>query len=311
MKSTSRLCYGAWLAICLPAALAPLSAVARATVDVPAPIAPDAHTSTVGLPARIEELVLPGAELEVAPSDANCPLVLRITAVSPHGTAFRYDLEFTGLDPGEYDLRAFLHRRDGSPIDAQLDLPPIPVTIRSVLPAGQIKPHAPSARDVPSFGGYGVLLIMGGVLWAAGLAALLFAGRQRKRAAAEAHARPRTLAERLQPLVERALAGTLSRFERAQLELGLMAYWRRRLGLEDRAPQEVLALMRDHADAGPLLRSLEAWLHEPASPTVGARSSSAASVDIRALLAPYRDLPADAIPDALSESIESPARTRT
>ncbi len=247
----------------------------------------DARTSTVGMPARIEELVLPGSELEVATGDAASPIVLRITSASPHGDAFRYDLEFTGLDPGEYDLRAYLRRRDGSPVEADA-LPAIPVTVRTVLPPGQVEPHAPAAGDVDSFGGYRALTIAAAVVWTLGLLAILFVGRRRKSAPIGESRRPETLAERLEPLVERALKGELSRAERARLELGLVAYWRRKLALEDRKPDEVLALLREHGDAGPLLRSLEEWLHAPAP---------SGAIDLHALLAPYRHLPADALPE--------------
>jgi hypothetical protein len=235
--------------------------------------------------ARIEELVLPGPELVVAPLDAQCPVVLRITRVSPHGTAFRYDLEYSGLDPGEYDLRHFLRRKDGTAADqADSNVPAIPVAIRSVLAPERIKPNAPAEGAIPSFGGYRTLLVVGAVAWTIGLLALLFARRQRRRAFEIANAKPRTLAERLRPLVESARAGTLSRADRAALELGLFAYWSRKLGLDGKRPAEALATMREHADAGPLFLSLEDWLHRP-DPRAG--------VDVAALLAPYSNLPAD------------------
>ncbi len=71
--------------------------------------APPASKSTVGMPARIEQRVLPGSELEVRPiDDRRAPIVLRILGVYPHGTAFRYDFVYYGLDPGTYDLKDLL-----------------------------------------------------------------------------------------------------------------------------------------------------------------------------------------------------------
>jgi hypothetical protein len=243
------------------------------------------HESSVGMPARIEELVLPGSELEAKPIDTKLPLVLRIAATHPHGSEFRYDLEFTGLEAGEYDLRDFMRRKDGSATDA---LPAIPVSVTTSLASGQIMPLPPEEGDHPALGGYRRLLIVGGAVWTLGLLTILFAGRRKRQRAAAALVRPRTLAERLRPLVERALAGQLSRAERSQLELSLVAYWRRKLGMEERRPEESLALLRQHAQAGPLLTSLEDWLHRPTPP---------ANVDLGLLLAPYKDLPADALGD--------------
>jgi hypothetical protein len=245
--------------------------------------------STVGVPATIEELVLPGTELAAAPVDAKSPIVVRVLSASPHGTAYRYDLEFTGLEPGDHDLKDFLRRKDGT---GSSDLPPIPVTIRSLLPAGRVTPHAPRGGDPTSLGGYRTALVAGGILWIAGLAVLLFARKKRPGSVEVGAPQPKTLAERLRPLVERAIDGRLSREDRARLELSLLAYWRKELGLEDRRPEEVIAAMRAHARAGPLLESLEVWLHRPPR-TPGARGG--AEIDLASLLAPYRDLPPDAI----------------
>ena len=250
---------------------------------VPAAAQEPARTSQVGMSARITDLVLPGSELTVAPPQKDAPLVLRIVSVRPHGDALRYDLEYWGLEPGSHDLRDWLRRADGS---STTDLPPLLVSFTTALAEGQVEPHAPAPRELPSLGGYRTLLTVGGVLWVLVLLALLALGRRRRLAAEAARPRALTLAERLRPLVESAIQGRLGRAERSQLELSLVAYWRRRLDLEDHKPEQVLTLLRDHAEAGPLLRGLEDWLHRP-DPT--------GDVDLAALLAPYRDLPADAL----------------
>lgn len=269
-----------------------LGAVARAYVPkgyarldrrFQAPEAEESHISTVGIPARLTDLVLPGSELEVLPSDAKTPVVLRITRVAPHGTEFRYDFEWTGLDAGPHDLRDYLRRKDGTDVTA---LPEILVEVTSVLPPGVVKPNHPSAGAVPRFGGYGVWMIGFGVAWTIGLLAILFLFRNRNVQQLAARLRPKTLAERLRPLVESAMAGTLSSAERGQLELNLVAYWRRRLGLESETPAQALAKLRSHDEAGPLLNQLDAWLYKP---------TSAERVDLVKLLAPYQHLPPDAL----------------
>jgi hypothetical protein len=244
--------------------------------------------STVGLPARIDELVLPGTELEVKPlDDRKVPIVLRIVRVSPHGTAFRYDLEYYGLEAGTFDLKDHLRRKDRSLV---ADLPAIPVTVRSVLPPGQVKPHDLESRRSPWLGGYRILLMAAATVWAIGFVALLFWGR-RKLAASHIAARPVTLADHLLPLIEGARAGRLSPASLAELERTLIAYWTRRLHLEGRKPAEALEAMRGHAEAGPLLGQLEAWLHRP---------GPSGDVDVAALLEPYRTIPAEDLEGAAS-----------
>ena len=113
-----------------------------------APAAEPAKPSrtSVGMPAQIKQLVLTGAQLEAKPiEDRKTPVVLRIVATYPHGTAFRYDLEYYALEPGRFDLRDQLKRVDGSTVD---DLAPLPIEVVSLLPAGQIVPHALVARHI-------------------------------------------------------------------------------------------------------------------------------------------------------------------
>lgn len=240
------------------------------------------RVSTVGRPARIEQYVLPGSALEVKPLSERTPIVLRIVRVFSHGTAFRYDLEYYGLEAGTFDLKDYLQRKDRS---STAELPSIPVTIQSILPPGRIKPNPLASRLAPRLGGYRLVLFVAGVLWVIGLVLLLLAGRRRQ-AARAAVVRPLTVAERLRPLVEGAMAGRLPPARLAELERALLAYWERRLHLRQRKPIEALNELRRHPEAGPLLRQLETWLHRP---------GGGAAVDVAALLAPYQHAPADAL----------------
>ena len=245
-----------------------------------------AAAQSAGLPGYLRDRVLPGSELEVAPADSLAPLVLRIAGARRHGDAWRYDFEYWAREAGEYDLRDFLRRADGTSLFEGADaLPALPVSIGSLLPQGLVPPHEPQAGRAPVLGGYRRLLAAAAVLWVAGLLAILATGQRRRRAALAAE-RPQSLDEVLRPLVERALAGSLSSGERAQLELGLVALWRHRLALEELRPEDVIERLRAHPEAGRLLASLEAWLHRP---------EASRDVDLGTLLAPYRDLPADAL----------------
>ncbi len=218
---------------------------------------------TVGLPDR-QTRVLPGSELEVKPLiDRRSPMIVRIVSVEPMGDGFRYDLEFTGLEPGKFDLREYLRRKDRSSTD---DLPSIWVTISSVLPPGQVLPHDLETKGSPWLGGYRLLLIIGGTLWFGGLVAILVVGRRRlqeKRAAAL----PLTLADRLRPLVEDAVAGRRDTVRLAELERTLIVYWSRRLHLEANKPADALVSLREPprgraADATTGNLAASSWLIE-------------------------------------------------
>ncbi len=244
----------------------------------------ETREAKIGLPVLFSEVVVEGSELEGLPIDPKAPFHARVVAVRPHGSAFRYDIECVALESGEYDARLGLRRKDGSkPPDA----PVLAFVARSNLEAGLVRPHTPGEGRVPALGGYRTWLFVAACVWCVGLAWLLLSGRRKRRAqAGSGPARPPTLVERLTLLVERARDGKLGDSERTELEMALVAYWRRRLNLEDGHASELLPLLRAHPDAGPLLRGLEQWLHAP---------GGAHAVDVPALLAPYRGLADDAI----------------
>ena len=245
---------------------------------------------TVGMEGRVQ-LLIPGTLLEARPVEPKARLLLRIADARPHGTLFDYDLRYIGFVPGEYDLRDYLIRKDGS---ATNDLPNIPVLVAGVLPAqhrGELV--AQDVRPLPFLGGYKVALFTVTIVWA--LVFVLWWANRRKPKLVEtppASARPLTLADKLRPLVAQAVDGNLSRDDQAQLELLLLGHWRNRLGLRDASMVEAVQQLRQHPEGGVLLRELENWLHRP---------RGVAKVDVNALLAPYRDV-VDPIPPAEMQS---------
>jgi hypothetical protein len=234
--------------------------------------------TTVGMAARIEQHVYPGAKLVIRPlEDRHQSFVLRISKTYKHGTDHRYDFEFYALEPGTYNLADYLVRTDGS--DA--DLPPLQVVVRATLPPGQVLPRELEPTQLRWLGGYRVLVGFGIVLWMIGLGALLFVGRRKppeKRAVAEASV---SLADHLRPLVRAARDGSLAPQDRAALERTLISYWSRKLNLLDLQPAELMTRLREHDDAGPLITSLELWLHHP---------NPSEPIDLDQLLAPYANV---------------------
>ena len=235
-----------------------------------------ADIPTVGIEGQLDAL-LPTPELKAKPAGHASPLTLRIAGTRPHGTLIQYDFRYIGLVPGEYDLRTYLMRDGDASTD---DLPPLPVKIAGILPAdhrGELKPH----RSAPfaALGGYRWLIGGAAALWliAAIPLFLLLRKRAETNEAPAAIAQP-SLADRLRPLVQSASAGSPTADQQAQIERLLLAHWRARLGLENVEPAEALPRLREHPEAGALLRALEDWLH---------RRPGTAKVDVEAMLAPY------------------------
>jgi hypothetical protein len=257
--------------VCALLLLAPLAAQAL-----------DQRTSPVGMRARVEQVVLPGTELVPAPTTLQAPVVVRVLGTWPHGQHVRYDLEWVALEAGRHDLAKYLVRKDGSPT---AELPELVVEATSTLPKGvhepgDIAPQAPVRLD-----GYRTMQIVAAVAWGIGLLAILFVGRRYRRKPPPPPAKP-TLADRLRPLVDAVARGAADTGAKAELERLLVAFWRERLGLHDRTAADAIVAIKAHADAGALLRAVEAWLHRPEPPP---------PTDVQRLLEPYRHVTADAV----------------
>jgi hypothetical protein len=251
-----------------------------------APSADERPVTRVGMHGHLDGVVLPGPELEVKPLEDNqAPFVLRIVNVYRHGTAFRYDFDYYALEPRTYDLTEYLRPRDGSALGK---LPPLEVEIKGLLGPGLIHPHALEPRRTSWWARYQTVLIGAAALWTVGLLLGLFWDRRRKAAARQRAAAAATVADRLRPLVIRAMTGMLSTEQRAELERTLLSFWRQRLGLEKEKAADALARMRQHPEAGMLLSQLELWLHRP---------GTAQQVDLAKLLWPYQLRSAEGQPD--------------
>ncbi|MEM7392079.1 MAG: hypothetical protein AAF492_06985 [Verrucomicrobiota bacterium] len=233
---------------------------------------------TVGMEGSLQ-LLIPGTLLEPKPVEEKAPLLVRIASTRPHGSQIQYDIRFTGLEPGSYDLGDFLVRSDGSSMD---NVPDMPVNILGVLPFphnGQLILEDEAA--VANLSGYWSIMIAIGLIWFLLLIPIILSGKKKKEDEDGAEKSEPTLADRLRPLVEQAAAGSLTSDEQARLERMLLQFWKKRLNMDDLSMADALARMRDNDEAGALLRELERWLHRP---------GGAEEVDLETLLAPYRSV---------------------
>jgi hypothetical protein len=250
----------------------------------------DQREATVGMRAYVEQVVLAGPELVPASSSMGSQIVVRVVKTWPHGEHLRYDLEWVGFVEGSYDLTKYLVHKDGSPMDG---LPAIMVKVESLLPAESFEPSDIDPTAAARLDGYSALQVVVGALWGIGLLAILFVGRKRA-VKVPPPSPPPTLADRLRPIVEEVASGAADNAKKAELERLLVAFWRARLDLGSVRAVDAIMTIRNHEEAGVLLRQVEAWLHAPEPPK---------SMDVAGLLRPYRSVTADSFaPIAESEA---------
>ena len=195
----------------------------------------------------------------------------------------RYTLWFFGTVAGDYDLSRWVVQPDGSPLPADDALPAMMVGVVSDLPPG----HGTSLYEIDdpvlrAPGGYRSSLISFALLW---ILVPLVWGVVRWRARRPEPLTPivpaPTLSDRMRPLIQRASQGLLTVDEQSRLEMLMYVFWQRRLGLPE-SMGDALPVLRRHAEAGGLLRTLEAWIHAdgPSRPDLNPTM-------LDALLAPY------------------------
>jgi hypothetical protein len=245
----------------------------------------EAELVGVGMTAEVKGVLLPGPELRVKPDPSGRSLVVvRLTGVYPHGTAgFRYDFSWFAYEAGKHDLTKYLERVDGA---GPGELPPVEVEAIAALPPGP-PGHLPEfSAPAPKLGGYRTALIAGSILWAAGFIALLCWRRRKPLLHSGATESDLPLADRLRPLLEQARAGSLDAEGRARLERLVLGFWRERLELTSLPLPLAVRQLREHVEAGALLRKVEEWLHSG--------KPSAGEAAVAELLTPYLSTPAAA-----------------
>jgi hypothetical protein len=242
-------------------------------------------TAVRGIAGAVE-FKAPGPRIRASATQSlTSPVVVRVAdATTESEGQTKYRVEFIGMIAGDHDLRASLERQDGS----ALDLPPITARILSQLTPDHGTDLFSSAESPilrPTL--YRVGMIALGVAWAGVPIAYVAvrAARRKQEAPPPPEVPPPSFADQLRPLVQSAIAGSLSIAERGRLELLLYLYWRGRLNLAGRQA-EVVPRLRTDPQAGALLRAVEYWLH-------GRRDDlSRAEGEVAALLEPYRHAPA-------------------
>lgn len=263
-----------WILSCAMAL--PLFAYAQTNLII---IKQSADAPTVGMEGELD-VALPLAGLITKPGDHRAPLVLRIADSQPYGTLTRYDLRYMGRIPGAHDLSDYLFTAEGQPAT---NLPALSVQVGGLLP----KPHngwlEEQAHHLPGlFRGYRAILIAVAAGWVVAFFLIRRVDRKPKVVTTtETTVRPPSFAEKIRPLVERAASGQLTAEEKATLERMLITHWQQRLNLVGTSTNDLIQQLRQHPEAGGLLRALEDWLHRP---------PGQAAVRVEEVLAPYRNL---------------------
>jgi hypothetical protein len=234
-------------------------------------------TSTVGFPKLLFQHKIAGTKVVAKPITGRTqPVIVRIVDTYPHGSDFRYDIEYKGLEPGTFDVAEYLERDDGS----SQPIPSIEVQVFPILAKNEVLPYnLPRSRS--QFRSYYLpLLLVVGAVWLAGLLMILFYGRGKTKHPSREQ-KQLTVADRMRPLIDAAIAGQLTTQQQAELERVLSGFWSKKLRLNHLSADELRQKLREHEEASLMLNQIDSWLHRPATDPTNA-------IDVNELLKPYQ-----------------------
>lgn len=237
--------------------------------------------TTIGIEGRV---VVEHRGDALVPIDAGDDAVLLLRVGNAESLAdgqWRTELRFLARRPGAYDLRDSLSYGPDRPVGETI--PAILVQVDSLLPADHMGDlDGIPGLDGPDDGGFRTIFRVVLALWLIpAFAWLIWRWHKRPRPEPIIVEHVPTLAELIQPFINRAIAGELDLEGQAKLERLLLGYWRERLALQAEDQTAALRKMRQHAEAGELLRAVEAWLHRP-------DHAPADQAEVQRLLAPYQ-----------------------
>lgn len=193
--------------------------------------------------------------------------------------------------PGAFDIAPLL--RVVSPASdpgaaessAPPPLPPLRINVWSALPEdhdGRVSEAGIGLRAENS--GYPLWLAAVGLLWLTPLGVLVARRMRRPIHDAPAPLPPTpTLADKLRPLIDRVRGGERDPAILAEMERLMLHAMRTQVHASDASVADAMVLVRSDARCGPMLRSLERWLHGP-------RSERPSDEEVNRLLLPLESL---------------------
>ena len=202
---------------------------------------------------------LPGKKLKAAEVDEKAPARVRMILVTKTETGYRYELDFIGLEEGEYNVIDYLRTMSNEIPQGYKE---IKVTVGSVLEdefkgelkVKQVKSEAPKVW-------YSTLNYALLVVWFAVLLYIIFGRRPKIEEEDDEvlEAEP-TTAEKLLKLLQNNDASSKENWQ--QIEGLLISHYFSESDSEEMM-YEKIAELKSNSDSGPLIEMMETYLHSP------------------------------------------------
>jgi hypothetical protein len=237
------------------------------------------ETDTLNVPLGVEQAAIitySGPLITVAPYKWGVAVNVRIADIKEAEGRRVYDVRYIVNRAGTFDLKDYLVAADGSPLT---NLPTFKFSGDAKLSKNlDTRIQETEAVQIDVGGRYYETMALLFVLWILWLLLLIFYKRPRKSAATSTGPTGPTPAELLAHFRTQLESGTLSTADKARMEMLLLHRWRDELSLGSLPMDLALEKISRDAKTASSLKTLQHWLHHPAS--------SVQTAEISALLLP-------------------------
>lgn len=235
---------------------------------------PPREKGPIEVPLGVEHamaLTCPGPELAVKPYGYGVAVSLRIADISVQNDGRRtYDIRYMLNRGGTYDITEYLTTVEG--VDP-VGLPAFTVTGLEALSEGVDKRIRELREvDIEIWHYYYETMTLVVALWLLWLGLIIFWPREREAIEAAAGPTREPFGERLRAYLAQAAEGTLSKQDKARMEMMLIDHWRGELPNAGRLRMHT-TVRRIGADPrfAPAYHAVIDWLHNPASTVTDAQ----------------------------------------
>jgi hypothetical protein len=225
------------------------------------------EADTLNVPLGVEQAAIvtcSGPLVTVAPYKWGVAVNVRIADIKAMEGRRVYDVRYIVNRAGTFDLKDYLVAEDGSTLT---NLPTFKFAGDAKLSKNlDTRIQETEAVQIDVGGRYYETMALLFVLWILWLLLLIFYKRPRAIAAADDAPSGPTPAELLTHFRTQLESGTLSTTDKARMEMLLLHRWRDELALGSMPMDLALHAMSRDAKTGSALKTLQHWLHHPASP---------------------------------------------
>ena len=217
-----------------------------------------ADKGNVGMVKRLK-VTLDGELLMAAKVDDKADAMVRIISTEKTANGFIYDLEFMGLEPGEYNLINYLRKASNG---EKADLDEVKVEVGTELNAetwkGELLDFQKTVDTLTPW--YKKLNYLFLAFWVVILMVIIFYGRKKKEEDEVEVVQEKSLNEKICDLLG-SLEGNSTKELWQRIEGLIFQHWYERKNLEGLPMHEAIVKLKADSEAGPFILKLEKGLH--------------------------------------------------